>query len=174
MRDKLEGLPAEKLAHRFFPSYIAAQYPLYRFAPHNQAIASALTKVESGDIKRLMIFMPPRHGKTMQVSEYFPAWYLGRNPSHQVIATTYSYERASDTGGKVRNQMLDPYHAKIFPNCRLSTDAKSKNKLTTIEGGNMFSVGVGGAIVGRGAHLFLIDDPVKSREEAESETARKK
>jgi predicted phage terminase large subunit-like protein len=174
LRSKIDGLSTEELAFTFFPSYIASQFPLYRFAAHNQAIASALTKVESGYIKRLMIFMPPRHGKTMQVSEYFPAWYLGRNPENQIIASTYSNDRASDTGGKVRNYMLDPYFPKIFNGCTLSTDTKSKNKLITNKGGIMVSVGVNGTQTGRGANLFLIDDPVKNREEAESETSRRK
>jgi predicted phage terminase large subunit-like protein len=70
--------------------------------------------------------------------------------------------------------MLDPYFPKIFSGCALSTDTKSKNKLITNKGGMMVSVGVNGTITGRGANLFLIDDPVKSREEAESETARRK
>lgn len=174
LREKLDDLNVEQLAFRFFPSYIGLQYPSYRFALHNQAIASALTKVESGDINRLMIFMPPRHGKTMQVSEFFPAWYLGRNPTAQIIAATYSYDRAADTGGKVRRHMMDPFHARIFNNCAISQDTKSKNKLSTNQGGALFSVGTGGTITGRGAHLFLIDDPVKSREDAESEISRKK
>lgn len=173
-RKKAADLSVEQLAFRFFPSYIITQYPYYRFAPHNRAISSALTQVENGNIKRLMIFMPPRHGKTMQVSEFFPAWYLGRNPTAQIIAATYSYDRAGDTGIKVRNQMLDPYHGKIFEGCRLATDTKSKNKLSTNHGGAMFSVGTSGTITGRGANLFLIDDPVKSREDAESEISRKK
>jgi predicted phage terminase large subunit-like protein len=174
LRERIEDLNTEQLAFKFFPSYIGMQYPSYRFAKHNQAIASALTKVESGHINRLMIFMPPRHGKTMQVSEFFPAWYLGRNPTAQVIASTYSYDRAADTGGKVRRHMMDPFHTRVFNNCALSQDTKSKNKLSTNQGGALFSVGTGGTITGRGAHLFIIDDPVKSREDAESEISRRK
>ena len=118
--------------------------------------------------------MPPRHGKTMQVSEFFPAWYLGRNPNHQVIAATYSYDRAGDIGRKVRNQLIDPVHQFVFPDCHIASDSKGANKLSTKEGGHYYSVGVGGAIVGRGANLFIIDDPIKSREDAESLTSRKK
>jgi predicted phage terminase large subunit-like protein len=110
----------------------------------------------------------------MQVSEFFPAWYLGRNPTAQIIASTYSYDRAADTGGKVRQHMMDPFHTRVFKSCAISRDTKSKNKLLTNRGGALFSVGTGGTIVGRGAHLFLIDDPVKSREDAESDISRKK
>ena len=115
----------------------------------------------------------PTHN-TMQVSEFFPAWYLGRNPSHQIIAATYSYDRAGDVGRKVRNQMIDSVHKAVFPDCVISIDSKGANKLATDQGGQYYSVGVGGAIVGRGANLFIIDDPIKSREDAESLTSRKK
>lgn len=173
-RTDLEKFTTEQLAYSFFESYIALQYPQYRFSPHNYLIAQRLKDLEAGNIRRLMIFMPPRHGKTMQVSEFFPAWYLGRNPTHQIIAATYSYERAGDVGRKVRNQLIDPIHNAVFSGCVISSDSKSANKLSTKQGGNYYSVGVGGAIVGRGANLFIIDDPIKGREDAESITARKK
>jgi predicted phage terminase large subunit-like protein len=166
--------PTEKLAFSFFESYIGVQFPNYRYSPHNFLISKKLQQLESGKIRRLMIVMPPRHGKTMQVSEFFPAWYLGRNPTHQVIAATYSYDRAGDVGRKVRNQMIDPVHKFIFPDCTISPDSKGANKLATEQDGHYYSVGVGGAIVGRGANLFIIDDPIKSREDAESITSRRK
>ena len=169
-----DNYSTEQLAYSFFESYIAIQYPSYRFSPHNYLIAKKLRKLESGEIRRLMIFMPPRHGKTMQVSEFFPAWYLGRNPSHQVIDATYSYDRAGAIGCKVRNQLIDPVHQLVFPECNISADSKGANKLSIDQGGHYYSVGVGGAIVGRGAHLFVIDDPIKSREDAESITSRRK
>jgi len=172
--EHLKNIPPEKRAFRNFASYIALSYPDYRFSRHNLLIANALMQVEAGNIRRLIVTMPPRHGKTMQISEYFPPWYLGRNPSHQIIATTYSFERAGDVGRKVRNHMIDPMHHKIFPGCTLSLDSKSANKLATDQDGNYYSVGVGGAVIGRGANIFLIDDPVKSRQEAESETSRRK
>ena len=84
-KDALEKLTLEQRIHRFFVSYIALQYPDYRFSPHNQIIASRLQELEAGDIRRLMIFMPPRHGKTMQVSEYFPAWYLGSSNTRATL-----------------------------------------------------------------------------------------
>ena len=174
VKKALQSLPYDQLCHRYFPAYVSLKYPEYRWAPHNRAIAKALMKVERGDINRLMIFMPPRHGKTMQVSEYFPAWYLGRNPADQIIACTYSKERAGDTGRKVRNQFLDPIYHKVFPHSGLSTDAKAVHSMATEVGGLFYSVGTGGAVTGRGANLFLIDDPVKSREDAESATSRQK
>jgi len=174
MREKLRDIPPQKLAFKSYLSYIAFRYPSYRFSKHHILIAQALMKIESGDLKRLIVTMPPRHGKTMSISEFFPTWYIGRNPTHQIIATTYSWERSGDVGRKVRNLMIDPVHMDIFPHCTLNIGSKSINKLTTDQEGTYFSVGVGGAVVGRGANLFIIDDPVKNREEAESARSREK
>lgn len=161
-------------AFSYLTSYITLQYANYVFAPYHIEIAKKLMLIEQGIIDRLIISTPPRHGKTMLVSEFFPAWYLGRNPSHQIIASTYSYERSTDVGRKVRNQLLTDIFKNTFKGFTLSSDSKSINRLSSDEGGNYFSVGVGGAITGRGADCFLIDDPIKSREDAESEINRRK
>ena len=121
-----------------------------------------------------MISMPPRHGKSMLASEFFPAWYLGRNPDKYVIAASYAQELADDFGRKVRNQLADPVFKGIFTECSLSDDSTSAKRFNIDAGGSYFAVGVGGPITGRGAHLLLIDDPVKNREDAESETIRRK
>ena len=151
-------------------------------AHHHRQIARKLEAVERGDIKRLMIFMPPRHGKSMLASEYFPAWYLGRNPDQYVIAATYAQDLADDFGRKVRNQIVDPSFNEIFPGVGIQNDSTSAKRFhitaqddfSTTQNGAYFAVGVGGPLTGRGAHLLLIDDPVKNREEADSETIRKK
>lgn len=109
----------------------------------------------------------------MLVSEFFPAWYLGRNPDRYVITSSYAQELSDDFGRKVRNQMLDPMHQGIFPECRISQDSQAASRFTTKQGGSYFAVGVGGPTTGRGAHLFLIDDPIKNRKDAESEVKRK-
>lgn len=164
-------------------SYSAYQWPGYRDAHHHRLIARHLEAVERGDIKRLMITMPPRHGKSMLASEFFPAWYLGRNPEHYVVAATYAQELADDFGRKVRNQIADPSYGAIFPGVGLKSDSTSSRRFhvtqpldsfSTGQNGAYFAVGVGGPLTGRGAHLLLIDDPVKNREDAESEVIRKK
>lgn len=150
---------------------------------HHRLIARKLEAVERGDIRRLMIFVPPRHGKSMLASEYFPAWYLGRNPSNYVIAATYAQDLADDFGRKVRNQIADPAFGLIFPGVGVVNDSTSAKRFhvtqpldvfRTGQNGAYFAVGVGGPLTGRGAHLLLIDDPVKNREEADSETIREK
>lgn len=160
-------------------------YSVYRDAAHHRLIARHLEAIERGDIKRLMITMPPRHGKSMLASEFFPAWYLGRNPDHYVVTATYAQELADDFGRKVKNQIEDASYKAIFPGVSLADDSKSAKRFH-IEGqyggyehglsqrGAFYAVGVGGPLTGRGAHLLLIDDPVKNREDAESEIIRKK
>ena len=161
-------------AFTYLPVYIAMQYPHYVFAKHHKLICNALQRVERGDCTRLIISMPPRHGKSMLCSEFFPAWYLGRNPDKSIITATYGAELSEDFGRKVRNQLLTEEWKTTFKNAHLDTSAKSAQRFSMKEGGAYYAVGVGGATTGRGAHVFLIDDPVKDRESADSETIRRK
>lgn len=176
---------AEDYAYSRLISYAAYQWAGYRDAPHHRLIARHLEAVERGEITRLMITMPPRHGKSMLASEFFPAWYLGRNPDHYVAMATYAQDLADDFGRKVKNQIGDETFGAIFPGVSLADDSKSTKRFH-IEGaeggyehgtkqrGAFYAVGVGGPLTGRGAHLLLIDDPVKNREDADSEIIRKK
>lgn len=176
---------AEDFAFSRLIAYAAYQWPGYRDAPHHRSIARHLEAVERGEITRLMITMPPRHGKSMLASEFFPAWYLGRNPDHYVVTATYAQELADDFGRKVKNQIEDFGFKAIFPGVGLAGDSKSAKRFhiqemeggiehATNQRGAFYAVGVGGPLTGRGAHLLLIDDPVKNREDAESEVIRKK
>lgn len=153
-------------------AYVPLQWAGYRFAPHHRALADNLMDVTDGRTKRLMVFMPPRHGKSMLASEFFPAWHLGRHPEHQVIAATYAQGLADDFGRKVRNLVASELHRGLFPGCTLADDSQAASRFHTAAGGAYFAVGVGGPITGRGAHLLLIDDPVKGREDAESAVMR--
>lgn len=179
------ALTAEDYAFSRLISYAAYQWPGYRDAPHHRLIARHLEAVERGDITRLMITMPPRHGKSMLASEFFPSWYLGRNPDHYVVTATYAQELADDFGRKVKNQIEDAAFQAIFPGVGLADDSKSAKRFhiegqvggiehATTQRGAFYAVGVGGPLTGRGAHLLLIDDPVKNREDAESEIIRRK
>jgi predicted phage terminase large subunit-like protein len=182
-QQQLSAPTPEDFAFSRLIAYAAYQWPGYRDAAHHRLIARKLEAVERGEITRLVITMPPRHGKSMLASEFFPAWYLGRNPDHYVIAATYAQELADDFGRKVRNQIADPIYQGIFPGVAIKDDSTSAKRfhvtgsldaLATTQDGAYFGVGVGGPLTGRGAHLLLIDDPVKNREEAESEIIRKK
>jgi len=114
----------------------------------------------------------PTHNSQL-ASIYFPAWYLGRNPDKEIITCSYSGDLAVDFGGKTRDVIDDPQYQGIF-DLKLKQDSKSKNKWQTNNGGSYTSVGIGGAITGRGANILIIDDPLKNREEAESKVIRDK
>lgn len=120
-----------------------------------------------------MIFMPPRHGKTELASKRFPAWYIGRNPSHQIITASYSGDLSSDFGREVRNIVASQEYANLFES-GLRDDSRAANRWNTEDGGSYVAVGVGGAITGRGANIALIDDPFKDRQDADSETIRER
>jgi predicted phage terminase large subunit-like protein len=112
----------------------------------------------------------------MLVSEYFPAWFLGRNPDKRLITASYGQELASDFGRKVRNQLVDPLFQDIFPGAKLSDDSAAIDKfnLAAPKTGGYFAVGVGGAMTGRGAHCIIVDDPTKNREDSDSESYRRR
>jgi predicted phage terminase large subunit-like protein len=161
------------LAHADLGCYAVALYPGYQLAMHHRVLIEQLEKVESGAIKRLMVFMPPRHGKSLTSSCLFPAWFLGRNPKKSIIAASYGADLAEDFGRRTRNLMSDPLHAAIFPRCTLSVDSTAQRRFETTAGGCYYAVGRGGAITGRGADLLLLDDVLKDSEEARSENVRR-
>lgn len=146
--------------------------PLYVSADHHRRICEKLEAVERGEIDRLMIFMPPRHGKSELASKRFPAWCLGRKPQRQIIAASYNSDLANDFGRNVRNIVDEPEFGEVFPGVTLATDSHAANRMNTNHGGAYVAAGVGTAVTGRGAHIALIDDPFKDRGEADSERRR--
>ena len=167
----LEQVRAAK-ARRSLLSFTEYTLPQYRRAAHHHLIADKLEAVERGDIDRLMIFMPPRHGKSELASKRFPAWCLGRNPQRQIIAASYNSDLASDFGRNVRNIVASPEFGQVFHDVTLAPDSQAANRMNTNRGGTYVAAGVGTAVTGRGADIALIDDPFKDREEADSERRR--
>lgn len=152
-----------------FASFIDARYAAGWV---HREIARKLEAVERGEIKRLILCVPPRIGKSRLATQIFPAWFLGKHPEREVIVSSYSADLAVDFGYKTREIVNLPEYRDIFPGVTLRDDSQAKAKWLTESGGCYTSVGVGGAIVGRGAHLFVIDDPHKNRKEAESKLMR--
>ena len=146
--------------------------PLYARAQHHERICEKLEAVERGEIDRLMIFMPPRHGKSELASKRFPAWCLGRDSKRQIIAASYNSDLANDFGRNVRNLVNEPEFGQVFPGVTLAPDSQAANRMNTNAKGAYVAAGVGTAVTGRGAHIALIDDPFKDREEADSERRR--
>ena len=120
-----------------------------------------------------MIFMPPRHGKSELASKRFPAWYLGRNPLGQIIAASYATELSEGFGRDVRNVVDSSAYQNLF-GVSLRADSKAAGRWNTDKGGSYVAAGVGKGITGKGANVLLIDDPVKDREEADSQVIRNK
>jgi predicted phage terminase large subunit-like protein len=142
-------------------------------APLHKRLIETLEGVESGKHDRVMVFMPPRHGKSLLSSEMMPAWYLGRHPDRSIIAASYSAELATDFGRRVRNMLIDPIYRTIFPRAVVSPDSSAAHRFNLVTGGAYYAVGAGGPLTGRGAELLIIDDPLKGREEADSDAFRK-
>ncbi|MFP2873739.1 phage terminase large subunit [Acetobacter tropicalis] len=146
--------------------------PGYKVGPQHRLLCDKLDAVERGEIKRLMVFMPPRHGKSELTSKRFPAWFLGRNPDKQVITASYSADLAQDFGRHARNIVASSEFAVLFPGVGVADDSAARDKWHTSKGGVYTAAGVSGSLTGKGAHVALIDDPIKGRQEAESDTVR--
>lgn len=171
----------QEKARRRLKSFIAYTMPEYEFNWHHDYMIDKLERFARGDIKRLMVFMPPRHGKSQLVSRHLPAFIFGRNPDARVIACSYSADLASAMNRDVQRIMTSEKYPGLFPESRLNeknvvtTQSWLRNS-TTFEvvdrKGYYVSAGVGGAITGKGADFAIIDDPVKNSEEASSPTYR--
>lgn len=145
-------------------------------------LEEAVEKIQKNEKVRIIITIPPRMGKTEMASIRFPAWVLGKYPDTPVILSTYGAELSETVGMKTRDVITSEAYQSVFPGIRLREDQKAKAKWMTMKeksggrleptGGSFTAVGIGGAVTGIGGKLILIDDPHKSREEAESETVR--
>jgi predicted phage terminase large subunit-like protein len=161
-----------RAAARSLIEFTRYTYPKYEAASIHFQIAEQLERIARDEVERLMLLVPPRHGKSELASRRFPAWYLGRHPDKQFISASASFALAEDFGRDVRNLMNSAEYQEVF-DTKLAEDSQARGHWTTSEGGSYFATGVGGALMGRGAHMFLIDDPFGSMADARSEPARK-
>ena len=152
---------------KFMP-FVHHVYENFIEGRHHLAIAEKLEKVASGEITRLIVNMPPRHSKSELASYLMPAWFLGRNPKLKIIQATHNTELAVRFGRKVRDLIDSEEYNHIFPKTDLKADSKAAGRWETSAGGEYFAAGVGAAVTGRGADLFIIDDP-HSEQDAMSE-----
>lgn len=141
----------------------------YKANWHHKIIAEKLQEVESGKIKRLMICVPPRHWKSYLASILFPSWYLWKNPEKSVMITSYSASLSETFSRQCRNLLYDHNYQRVF-NTRVADDAKSVKEWLTNRWWKYIASWVWWAITGKGFDIWIIDDPVSNREEAESET----
>lgn len=169
-----QNIAIRSLARESFSNYCLAVDKNYELAWFHKELCRKLQDVAEGRIKRLMVFMPPRHGKSELCSIKFPAWFMGKYPERKVIASSYNSELATNFGRKVRNLCKENSHKYIFDEFEMAQDSSSSHHFNTKQGGTYLAVGVGGTTTGFGSDVFLIDDPIKNREEADSETYRNK
>lgn len=162
----------QELARRYLLDFTRYTNSLYISAQHHVQIANKLEAVERGEIDRLMIFMPPRHGKSELATRRWPAWCMGRNSNRQIVSASYNSELAMDFGRDVRNIVATPEYGQVFPGITLRADSQAASRWHTNNGGIYNAVGVEKALTGKGADILLIDDPLKDRAEADSEVRR--
>jgi len=170
---QMQVLLAEKKiqskAKNDFLSFVKCVWPEFVEGSHHRHIAEKFNKLASGEIKRLIVNMPPRHTKSEFASYLLPAWMVGREPKLKIIQATHTGELAIRFGRKAKNLIDSEEYHKIFQT-RLQEDSKAAGRWETAQGGEYFAAGVGGAITGRGADLLIIDDP-HSEQDAMSPTA---
>jgi predicted phage terminase large subunit-like protein len=146
---------AEELARRELLAFAAGVFPGWQNAAHLDLIAGLLERVERGELKRLIVNVPPRHGKTLLCSSIFPAWYLGRHPRKNIIMATHSADLSERNSRQARALVQDdrwPFDSK------LSGDSTSASRWNLDRGGGAFATGVGGSVTGRGADILICDD----------------
>jgi hypothetical protein len=139
---------------------------------HLDAIAYHLALCEQGEIKRLLITLPPRSLKSISASVAFPAWVLGRNPTRKIICVSYAADLAVKHSLDTRAVMESAWYQRCFPQAQLNPNKNTQHEFTTKKLGHRLATSVGGTLTGRGGNLIIVDDPHKS-DEVESEIKRK-
>ncbi len=156
---KLEEAQKREAAQQSFIPFVKAMWPAFIEGPQHRIMGEAFERVLSGECKRLIINMPPRHGKSELTSFMLPAWFLGRFPNKKIIQASNVADLAQQFGRKVRDLVGASHFKTVFPQISLKTDNKAAGRWATNKGGEYFAVGVGGAVAGRGADILIIDDP---------------
>ena len=165
----LEMDRVERCKESFLP-FVKEMWPIFISGKHHQIMADAFERVARGELKRLIINMPPRHTKSEFASFLLPSWFLGKFPEKKVIQTAHTAELSTGFGRKVRNLVSSDPYQKIFQT-KLSSDSKAAGRWNTDKGGDYFAIGVGGAVTGKGADLLIIDDPHSEQEAKQNNPA---
>ena len=162
--EELEEAESKEEARDGFMPFIKRVWPAFIEGRHHKIMGDAFERVARGELKRLIINMPPRHTKSEFASYLLPAWFLGRFPDKKIIQTAHTAELSVGFGRKVRNLVDSDDYKTVFPNMGLRADSKAAGRWSTSKGGEYFAIGVGGAVTGKGADLLIIDDPHSEQE----------
>ena len=163
---ELEEAKEKEASRSDFLTFVKKMWPAFIGGRHHKVMADAFERVANGELKRLIINMPPRHTKSEFASFLFPAWFLGRYPEKKIIQTAHTAELAVGFGRKVRNLISQEDFQSVFPGIELSSDSKAAGRWNTNKRGDYFAIGVGGAVTGKGADVLIIDDPHSEQEAA--------
>jgi predicted phage terminase large subunit-like protein len=159
----------KELGKESFLDFVKHVYPGYKVGPHHHKLAKIFEEIAEGRKKRVIVNIAPRHGKSELISYLAPAWFLGKYPQKKIIMASHTADLAVQFGRRVRNLVGSENYRDIFPQIELQADSKSASRWGTNFQGEYFAIGVGGALAGRGADLFIIDDP---HSEQEAKTGR--
>ena len=151
-------------ARETFMGFVKHTWPAFIEGRHHKIMAEAFERIARGELKRLIINMPPRHTKSEFASFLLPAWFLGQFPEKKIIQTAHTAELSVGFGRKVRNLVDSDDFKKAFPTLQLRADSKAAGRWSTNKNGEYFAIGVGGAVTGKGADLLIIDDPHSEQE----------
>ena len=162
--EDLEESEKREAARDSFMGFTKYVWPAFIEGRHHKIMASAFERVASGELKRLIVNMPPRHTKSEFASYLLPAWFLGRFPEKKIIQTAHTAELSVGFGRKVRNLVDSNDYKSVFPSLGLRSDSKAAGRWSTSKNGEYFAIGVGGAVTGKGADLLIIDDPHSEQE----------
>ena len=162
--DKYKELHDREEYQDKFLKFVKHVWPSFIAGDHHKIFGEKLEKVARGELKRLIVNMPPRHTKSEFASYLFPAWVMGQKPQTKIIQATHTAELAVGFGRKVKNLLDSDIYRDVFPDIQLARDAKASGRWSTDMGGEYYAVGVGGALAGRGADLCIIDDPVSEQD----------
>jgi predicted phage terminase large subunit-like protein len=161
--DKMVGELASrketKAAYDDLIAFCKLMMPDFIVGKNHRILADMLMGIERGEKDRVCVNIPPRHGKSQLVSIFYPAWFLGRNPTKKVMMVSHTTDLAVDFGRKVRNLIATDAYKSVFPTTALAQDSKSAGRWNTNVGGEYYACGIGSALAGRGADLLLVDDP---------------
>ena len=175
IRNNLKELTSQK-SKKDFLTFVKLVAPTlvsdWEMGKHIEVISDKLQKVVEGKIKRLMVFLPPRSSKSVICSKLFPAWYIGKNPNHEILTVSHSDQLSSDFGRSVRDIVGTEEFTDMFPGVNLRQDVRAAGKWKTNLNGSYYAAGVRSQIAGRGAHVAILDDAM-SEEDSFSDAGRR-
>ena len=162
--EKAKQAKEVEAAQNTYMGFVKHMWPAFIEGRHHKIMAEAFERIARGELKRLIVNMPPRHTKSEFASYLLPAWFLGQMPEKKIIQTAHTAELSVGFGRKVRNLVDSDDFKKVFPNLQLRADSKAAGRWSTNKNGEYFAIGVGGAVTGKGADLLIIDDPHSEQE----------